>query len=81
MSSSGTSAMLESAGTLAGCGKGDTVRLGYGDRLCVTASGDCTRESGGDMGSSGRSSRNFDCVRTGVPDRCRMFRWKATGGG
>jgi len=81
MSSSGTSAMLESAGTPDVSGKGDTVRSGCGERLSVTASGDCTLESGGDMGSSGKSSRNFDCVRTGVPERCLTFRWKATGGG
>ncbi len=81
MCSNGTSVMLEPAGTLDVSGKGDTVRSGYGDRLRVATSGDCTLESGGDMGSSGRSSRNFDCVRTGVPDRFRTFRWKATGGG
>ena len=34
----------------------------------TSASGDCTLESGGDIGSSGRSSRNFDIVRLGILD-------------
>jgi hypothetical protein len=32
----------------------------------ATASGDWTRESGGEIGSSGKSSRNFDIVRLGT---------------
>jgi hypothetical protein len=32
------------------------------------STGELTRESGGEMGDSGRSSRNFDSVRTGFAD-------------
>jgi hypothetical protein len=35
-------------------------------------SGECTRESGGDMGNSGRSSLNFDMVRRGTLDGLRI---------
>ena len=36
--------------------------------LVAGTSGDCIRESGGDMGYSGRSSLNFDFVRRGTDD-------------
>lgn len=38
------------------------------------------RESGGDIGSSGRSSLNLDCVRTGVPDLARGILLNADSG-
>jgi hypothetical protein len=36
-----------------------------------SASGDCIRDSGGDMGISGRSSRKRDMVRFGTPEATR----------
>lgn len=36
--------------------------------LVAGTSGDCTRESGGDKGNSGKSSRNLDMVRRGTLD-------------
>lgn len=64
------------------------IGLGGGGICCLCAaamdaealdgrSGECTLESGGDMGSSGKSSLNLLCVRTGAPD----FRRCATCGG
>ena len=41
----------------------------------AVASGDCILESGGDIGSSGRSSLNFDRVRAGVPEVRRTCGW------
>lgn len=38
----------------------------------ISASGDCTLESGGEIGNSGRSSRNFDIVRLGTLDDDRI---------
>jgi hypothetical protein len=40
--------------------------------LVECASGDCTRESGGEMGNSGRSSLNLDMVRLGTLDGLRI---------
>ena len=42
--------------------------------------GDCMRVSGGERGISGRSSRNLDWVRAGVPDLARGFRMRPGGG-
>jgi hypothetical protein len=36
-------------------------------------SGECTRESGGEIGNSGRSSLNFDIVRRGTLDGLRIW--------
>ena len=36
-----------------------------------STSGECNRESGGESGSSGRSSRNLDMVRLGTPELTR----------
>lgn len=41
--------------------------MGSGD--WPPAAGDCTQESGGDKGNSGKSSRNRETVRFGVVDR------------
>lgn len=46
-------------------------RVAIGFEVEPAASGDCILESGGDSGSSGRSSLNFDIVRAGVPEDCR----------
>jgi hypothetical protein len=40
--------------------------------LLDDTSGECTRESGGDIGNSGRSSLNFDMVRRGTLDGLRI---------
>lgn len=51
------------------------------------STGELTRESGGEMGDSGRSSRNFDIVRTGFADGDRKVLvcdggwYKCAGGG
>lgn len=41
--------------------------------LVEGTSGDCTRESGGDRGNSGRSSLNLDIVRRGTLEGLRIW--------
>lgn len=48
--------------------------------LVAGTSGDCTLESGGDSGNSGRSSLNLDMVRRGTLDGLRIW-IGAVGGG
>jgi hypothetical protein len=47
--------------------------------LADGTSGECTRESGGEMGNSGRSSLNFDMVRRGTLDGLRICIGGVTG--
>lgn len=45
----------------------------------ASATGDCIRDAGGEMGNSGRSSRNRDIVRFGTPELTRRG-MRMTGG-